>query len=635
MCGIWGWLGNQQQSLEGFDGRISPLLKHRGPDAQGFVYGSNWGLGFQRLSILDLSHGGNQPMCTSDGWYSIVFNGEIYNYVELRQALQAEGEVFYTTSDTEVLLRLLVRHGSDALEMLNGMFSLAFLDVRKATFLLARDRLGVKPLYYLQQNNQIRFASELKALLAWPDAPHSINETALVEYLATNYLPGSLCIFDGYQKLSPGHYLLGSLDAPERATPRAYWSININPDTNGGELSEAGLDDLGNLLQNAVQIRMRSDVPVGIFLSGGIDSGLVAALAGSTAGGLPLALTVGFDETAWDETLLAQATAQSIGLEHHIVSASPASLELVDTLAWYYDEPFGDSSALPSYLVCQAAKPYATVFLTGDGGDEAFAGYRRYIESRRLAWIRHLPFPVRATLQTLSHATPVFSNLRHQLIKTSLPDAGFAAWFDGMPHDPILGHIVHSDLRHLASHAGQPAWSLWRTYCARDLTSRQQSLDYAIYLPDDILVKMDRASMAHSIEARSPFLDYRVVEWAARQPRQNLINRQQGKLPLRRLARRFLPAVVQNGRKRGFGVPLDSWFRMSQNLNFVRERLLSPEARNRHWWDVSKVERMIRLHVEQNNRPLGAWLWRLLMLDAWARYYVDNLSFMERAMIKR
>ena len=606
------------------------LLRHRGPDDKGFEHGPGWGLGFRRLSILDLSPTGHQPMCTPDRRFWITFNGEVYNYVELRRDLEREGERFQGTSDTEVLLRILACNGAAGLKRLNGMFTIALVDTETRTFLLARDRLGVKPLYYSMRSGQLRFASELKALLAWSDASREIDPVAVVEYLALNYLSGETCIFKGYQKLQPAHYLVGSLDDPERVRPLPYWGLDINDETGNAALSERQLAELNELLSDAVRIRLRSDVPVGIFLSGGLDSGLVAALAADSAeGDRPLALTVGFSENSFDETTLAQATAMHAGLEHRIVPQRAVGLASLDRLAWFYDEPFGDASALPTFTLCEAAAEHATVFISGDGGDETFAGYRRYIESERYHWLAGMPSWMGRSFRAASQYTPLLSLFRYRLLKMGLPDQGIAAAFDGVPEDPVLGPVLPIESRDFLKNAGRPLWERWGKSRGGSLVARHQLMDYSLYMPDDILVKMDRASMAHSIEVRSPFLDYRLAEWAARLPRAALLNGREGKLPLRRLGESLLPATVQQGHKRGFGVPLGAWFRQPDARAFLCERLLSEQARQRGLWDAKGVERIILAHQSPRGRDFGPLLWRLLFLDSWARHYLDGNGFLD------
>ena len=610
---------------------MAGLLRHRGPDDQGLEHGRGWGLGFRRLSILDLSPLGHQPMRSPDERFWLVFNGEIYNYCELRRDLERDGEQFQSSSDTEVLLRLLARRGAQALSLLNGMFALALVDTEARTFLLARDRLGVKPLYYKVDKGGLHFASELKALLAWPDASPQIDPAAVVEYLGLSYLPSETCIFAGYAKLAPGHMLAGTLDAPQQANPAPYWKLAFSDDPSARTLTPDELEEMRDLLFDAVRIRLRSDVPLGVFLSGGIDSGLVAALAAQAAGRPPLALTVGFFEKHADETALARATAQHIRLKHCVMIQRPCGLADLDRLAWFFDEPFGDPSALPTFALCEAAAQHATVFLSGDGGDEAFGGYRRYTETVRNQPLIELASMVAEGLRLVAQVFPDMSLAHYRLLKLGQPDKRAAATFDALPCDPAIWLAAHPDLRELAQWAGRAVWERWDLSRGASLTARHQRLDYGIYLPDDVLVKVDRASMAHSIEVRSPFLDYRLVEWVARLPRAALLNAREGKLPLRALAAQLLPTAVERGVKRGFGVPLGDWFRQPAGIALVRERLLSSEARRLGFWDPQGVEQIVKLHQSPRGRDFGPLLWRLLMLEAWARHYLDGTAFLAGA----
>lgn len=622
MCGIFGWVGQEFGGASEYVASGLALLKHRGPNDSGSEAGKNWGLGFRRLSILDLSPAGHQPMSSPDGRYHIVFNGEIYNYVELREKLSLQGHHFTGGSDTEVLLRLVAHEWAGAVHRLNGMFAFAVIDTVAHRFLLARDRLGVKPLYYAVDGRLLTFASELKVLLARPGCTRSVNRRAVVEFLEQGYLSSSTCIFEGYQKLAPGTYLEGTLEDPDRGVSTRYWRVKFNCEPGRIPIGANQLDELEALLADATRIRLRSDVPVGIFLSGGIDSALVATLAARSASGA-VALTVGFSESDYDESSLASFVARKAHLRHEVIHLPPASLDLLDRLAWYFDEPFGDSSALPTYALCHAARSFATVFLAGDGGDEAFGGYRRYIEAQRYAKKVQALRPTFPVLRRLSRMLPASSVLRYRLAKVSLEDSGFAAAFDGLPGDPMLSTVLHRDLSDVMECADRVVWCHWRETLDESLLARQQFLDYELYLPDDILVKVDRASMANSIELRSPFLDYRLVEWAARLPRGALVDSNQGKLPLRALGDRLLPSIVNQAPKRGFGVPISRWFKAEKGQEFLRKRLLSPEALRRHWWTEQGVKRLLALHASGKGRDFSALLWRLAFLDAWARWYFD------------
>lgn len=627
MCGIFGWVGQPPEDVNQLANSLGEILQHRGPDDRGFEYGRGWGLGFRRLSILDLSPLGHQPMQSKDGRFWLAFNGEIYNYIELRENLEKRGETFVSSSDTEVLLRVLQRYGVAGLKMLNGMFALAFVDTQEKTFILARDRLGQKPLYYLKSRGQLRFASELKALLAWHHAPKNLSRAALVDFLSLTYVSGDNCIFEDYQKLPPAHYMKGSLVEPQAAEIASYWDVEINDELGAQEISKQQLQELEALLTHSIQIRLRSDVPVGIFLSGGLDSGLIASLASQIgSGSKPLALTVGFEDSNYDESEVAREIAAHAGLPHETIIQKPAKLSDIDTLSKVYDEPFGDTSALPTLAICEAARKRGVVFLSGDGGDEAFGGYRRYIKAQKFEWVKHIP-PF--ALQGLSHASrflPLFSPLRYQIRKSAVRDMGYAAAFDETPADPILYHLLNRDDLQISQFGSQPLWGRWsQTSHNHSLLMRQQALDYGLYLPDDILVKMDRASMAHSIEVRSPFLDYRLVEWSARLPRNSLISRYQGKMPLRKLGRKYLPNGAVTAPKKGFGSPVQEWFAKPEGQALLKERLLSPEAIDRNLWNSKTVSLMIKQQENQaNRRNLGSWLWRLLVLDSWARQYLDQ-----------
>lgn len=627
MCGICGWIGHPTADAHVATERMTELLFHRGPDDQGLDEGKGWGLGFRRLSILDLSPQGHQPMHSPDGRFVLVFNGEIYNYLELRHTLEQEGERFRSGSDTEVLLRLLAKQGPRALSKLNGMFALALIDNHERTFLLARDRLGVKPIYYTVQGRCLRFASELKALLAWPDASREIDPSAVAEYMALGYLSSETCILSGYKKIAPGHLIAGSLDAPEKASAVPYWQVEISDDDTSRSLTGEELEELEVLLSDAVRIRLRSDVPVGIFLSGGIDSGVVAALSAKTSERMPLALTVGFAEEHADETDFARTTAEHLGLDHRIILQQQGSLADIDRIAWFFDEPFGDASALPTYAMCEAARGLATVYLSGDGGDEAFGGYRRYIEGLRLRNLFDATGKAAWGMRAMARFLPSTSMHHYRLLKLGIPDHGGAAVFDELPHDPATWLVLDPSLRSLYAQASAPLWARWAMSRGSQLTARQQRLDYGLYLPDDVLVKVDRASMANSIEVRSPFLDYRLVEWAARLPRGTLLNTREGKLPLRALAQRLLPDKVSRGTKRGFGVPLDDWFRQPTSITLVKERLVSQEGQRHGFWSSGGVLRILEEHQSPGGRSFGLLLWRMLMLDAWARHYAGHSGF--------
>ncbi|WP_307742832.1 asparagine synthase (glutamine-hydrolyzing) [Gemmobacter fulvus] len=618
MCGMFGEFGPHCLEDASAIDRISESIRHRGPDASGFARGEHWMLGFRRLAILDLSAEGNQPMRSEDGQHILVFNGEVYNYLELRKALEAEGECFRSGTDTEVVLRLLMREGAKALNRLNGMFAFAYVDLKKRSYLLARDRFGVKPLYLRFGRGTLRFASELRGLLQWPDADRQIDPDAAVEYMALGYVPGDMCIFKGYTKLPPGHYIAGDLETPVMAAT-CWWQLDIAPDHRLMGQEEALLEELDVLLADATALRMRSDVPVALLLSGGIDSGLVGSYM-AQSGGAPLGLVAGFNRADYDESDLACKTAEHVGMRVAVLTLTESDLAGVDRVAMVYDEPFGDPSALPMLYICEAARAHATVLLTGDGGDEAFGGYRRYVEIQKYRAIMALPDGVRGMIWALGRRR-LSAQQAYRLAKATLPGSMLGAAFDGLglARDPALGQLIHME-ENTTRDLVPSVRRTWAGTTHKDLLSRQRMFDYAHYLPDDVLVKVDRASMAYSTEARSPFLDYRVAEFAAKLPARLLLRAGQGKRMLRQLARRRLPAEVAKGGKRGFGVPVGDWIRTPAGAAFVRERLLAPSTNISRLWRVDGVEALLTEHIE-GRRDYGDQFWRLLILESWLRQH--------------
>lgn len=617
MCGLFGEFGQDVLRDEAALAAISRSIRHRGPDDDGLATGNGWMLGFRRLAILDLSPAGHQPLFHDDGRYVLVYNGEIYNYLELKAELLAAGEHFRSGTDTEVLLKLLIREGAAALPRLNGMFAFAFVDMERRRFVVARDRLGVKPLYLHHRPGQLRFASELKALLEWPGAERRIDRGALADYLAMGYLPHESCIFQGYSKLAPGHFLSGSIDGPE-VVPQRWWQVTMQPEDRGSDRDDALLEELDALLDDALRIRMRSDVPVALLLSGGIDSGLVAAYAART-GQPPLALVAGVGSPEMDETDLARATATHLGIDLREMQLTADSLKDVDRVATSFDEPFADTSALPTLRICEAARQHATVLLTGDGGDEAFGGYRRYLEAQRYKHLMNLPEGVQRLAWAAGRGW-LPPRLAYRLAKATLPDELLGAVFDGfgLTRDPALALILPDGLT-TAADVAAPVARAWAKSAGLDLLSRQRDFDYRCYLTDDVLVKVDRASMAHSTEVRSPFLDYRVVEWAARLPHRLLMDDRHGKLMLRRLAAGMLPPAVTTGRKKGFGAPVDDWFRTPGGAAMIRDRLVANGVPD--LWNPAGVAQVLALHLARK-RNYGDILWRLLVLEAWHRRYL-------------
>lgn len=607
MCGILGWLGNEPQNGSDWLPNVAETLYHRGPDDDGTAEGHFYGLGFRRLSILDLSESGHQPMYDSSGRYVIVFNGEIFNFQELKEKELLEANL-QGASDTEVLLNLLIRKGTDAIPLLNGMFAFCFLDTFEKQFIIARDRFGIKPFYYTLQNGTFYFASELKALTNFPGLHFSINERAVYDFLGTGYIGGEQSIYREVYKLLPATFCKGRYDdSINTVNSYLYWSLNYKNSFKG--TYEEALDWFESLFEDAVKIRLRSDVPVGLFLSGGIDSGLVAAFAKKFQ--QVNCYNVNYQEEAHNEWKLAKQTAGHLNFPLKSLQLDANSiLEDIDQLTYYYDEPFGDSSALPSFNVCKAGSEHATVYLTGDAGDEAFAGYSRYIrriKQRKWEALSKILKP----LNGLSQAMP--TALQNQWYKLTAPANLRDAYYDEVPGNPLQKGLFNKTHRSpLQKHFLNRVEQFSKT---NSVTYNQQLFDYQYYLPDDILVKMDRASMGNSIEVRSPFLDYRIHELAASLPREWLVNKQQGKLFLREIAKRHLPEEVVDARKRGFSIPINDWMRRKDIMEALKEGV----KKSKIFKDVIDKEGITEVIDAHNKGEIdsGAILWRILILIKW------------------
>lgn len=611
MCGIFGRLGSGNPLTDFQIKEAHIRLQHRGPDDRGLETGSGFDLGFNRLAILDLSDTGHQPMWDPGQRYCLVFNGEIFNYRELRQQYLQDIDL-RGSSDTEVLLHLLITKGSEAINLLNGMFAFCWLDTETGEFILARDRFGIKPLYYSNWEGQLYFASELKALRSICSRPYQASESAVFDYLGQGYVSGEQSIYEEVYKFPPAHWAKGNINRPDQLQRDSYWQLDITEDYSGSY--ETALDELDELLSDAVRLRLRSDVPLGIFLSGGIDSGLVAAMAARVRE--IDCYTISFPGASQDESGLAKATARHIGARWHSIELKDLDSVDLDQLAWFYDEPFADSSAIPSYAICLEASKKATVFLTGDAGDEAFAGYKRYIKS-----LKH--HRLLEALGPMSHA-PGFKALtplkhRSKLDRIQAPKLFRDAYPDNLPNTWYYRKLMTPDTfaRFQAFHLEKAAGF----YRYKNITSNQQHFDYQYYLPDDILVKMDRASMANSIEVRSPFLDYRIHEWAARLPRHWLIDHQHvGKKILRDLAARYLPQNVIDSKKKGFGIPIHDWTRQKEFLDNTFHGVSDFEERN-EYFVFKDLHKLLSMH-ESGRINIGSMVWKLNRLAEWEKHWL-------------
>ena len=625
MCGLAGIVLARDARV---DERVLLAMRdaqrHRGPDEAGLYLGEGVGLGHRRLSIIDLSHG-QQPMVDEAAGLALVYNGELYNFPALKTELEAMGVVFHSRSDTEVLLRAWQHWGEACLTRLVGMFAFAIWDMRARRVHLARDPIGIKPLYYgFTGAGDLVFASELKGLLAHPGVERRIDPQALEDYLALGYVPDPKCIYRGIFKLPPGHWLSWRAGEPT-PVPRQYWDVPFQQ-TAGVTLHEAAAQ-LRGLLDESVAGQMIADVPLGAFLSGGVDSSAVVASMSRASRQPVRTCSIGFDHGAFDETEYARRVAEHLHTRHFEKRVSPDDYSLLDTLATIYDEPFSDSSALPTYRVCELARTQVTVALSGDGGDENFAGYRRY---RLHAWESGL----RARLPR-SLRKPVFGflgniypkadwaprPLRAKTTLQALARDDAEAYFHSVSTTPwALRRQLYSAAfkRELQDYS---AAEVFRGHAARAPTdhplSLAQYLDFKTWLPGDILTKVDRASMAHSLEVRVPLLDHRLVEWASSLPPALKLRGSTGKYIFKKTLEPNLPHDVLYRPKMGFSVPLSAWLRRPLAQR-AREALLAGAVAECGYFEPAMLDRLLRQHAS-GRRDHAPTLWSLLMLDAFLR----------------
>jgi asparagine synthase (glutamine-hydrolysing) len=583
------------------------------------------GFGHRRLSVIDLSEAANQPMLTPDGRHAICFNGEIYNYLDLKRELERAGDTFRTQCDTEALLYALRRWGPDALSRVNGMFAFAFWDREARTLMLARDRIGEKPLAYAVVGGDLVFGSEIKAICAFPGFERRADLAAISHYLAFQYVPAPMTAFAGVKKLPPASYLIARPGAV--GEPVTYWRL---PPPRARRIgSERDLAaEARDLLRQGVRRRLVADVPVGAFLSGGIDSSMTTALMAQEAGGRIKAFSIGFDEPRYDERAFARLVAQRYGVEHHEEVVREDAASILPTLVWHYGEPFADSSALPTYFLSRLARRHVTVALSGDGGDEFFMGYGRYKTCMDMEWIGGVPRPLRRAAGRIADAMPeglarrrYFRGAR-RLLKLASDDPASRYEFTIMSFQDSDKREAYGEA--LAPYLGASSVRLLDPYfdAAPDLPSGAAWADIHTYLPDDILVKVDIAAMAHGLETRPPFLDPDLMEWAAALPPD--VKTRDGALKriLKDAARGLLPDEVIDRPKMGFGVPLDIWFQR-QFEGLARDALLSDSARARGLFKPDYVERVLSDHA--SGRQLHhTRIWTLLMLELWFQTWIDG-----------
>lgn len=627
MCGIYGLMSRiPDKPVDRIALRqMGQVLYHRGPDDMGCHVDEQVGLGVCRLSIIDLATG-HQPISNEDDTMWVVFNGEIYNYQELRETLRKKGHIFVSESDTEVIIHAFEEYGSRCVEHLNGMFVFAVWDATRRRLYIARDRLGIKPLYYWLGGDQIVFGSELKALLVHPDVPRNIDLVALDQFLTLEYIPSPRTIFQGVYKLPPGHRLVFQETG---LTVEQYWDIHPR-ETPGDEA--ACVEMLTDLIRDAVRLRLVSDVPLGALLSGGIDSSTVVAFM-SEASPIPVrTFSVGFDDQTYDELPYARAVAAHFCTDHYEEILQPDIASLAERLVRHLDEPFGDFSIFPTYLVSEMARRHVKVALSGDGGDELFGGYDTYVAQNFDRFYRWLPAGVRQGVlpALMAHVPPQpakkgFVNKAKRFVEgAALPAAlQHTRWMMFLDEEERVS-LYQPDL--LAALDGVTPASVIEGHFQRMASAapliQQQYVDVRTYLVDDILTKVDRMSMAVSLEARVPLLDHRIVEFALSLPPHMKLRRGQTKMILRQAMVDRLPAMVLNKPKQGFSIPLKHWLRGS--LRPLMADLLSVESvRRRGYFQPECVTRWVSEHLEGRANHSHR-LWALMVLELWHQHTLDS-----------
>jgi len=599
------------------------LIAHRGPDGWDVYVDREVGLGHRRLSIIDLSPAGTQPMSTADGRVWITFNGEIYNFLELRQDLESRGHVFRSRTDTEIILALYREYGTECLSRLRGMFAFAIWDADRKRLFAARDRIGKKPLFYWLDRDGLAFASEPKAFLADPSFVPAPDPSAIAGYLTYQYVPAPQSAFRGVHKLPPAHYLL--IEDGKLGVHR-YWRLRYDRKR---RITEAdAIDELRTRLTEAVRLRLIADVPLGAFLSGGIDSGTIVALMASHGSGPVKTFSIGFEEKEYDELPAARLVAERYGTEHHEFVVRPDAVSLLPQLVWHYNEPYADSSAIPTFVLSELTRRHVTVALNGDGGDESFAGYHRYHANAMAHRIERIPLPLRRAIAKASGVLPqgprtaVLARAR-RFLETAGEGRSerYVRWMSHF-HRGLRGQVCTPEF--LAAAGSDPDRLLLDAFAsttATDAIDATLDVDVNTYLPDDLLVKVDIATMAHGLEGRSPFLDHELMEFAASLPVDLKLRGGTKKYVLKRLASQLLPAEIVARPKMGFGVPIDVWFR-GELKELAYDLIGSERFGGRGIFQPAAIHRLLDEHVAGT----ASWqyqLWNVVMLELWFRAFID------------
>ena len=627
MCGITGYTNASgkpvdREILE----RMNCAIIHRGPDEDGFYVNDNVGLAMRRLAIIDLA-GGQQPMHNEDRSKWIVFNGEIYNYQEIRADLDKRGHKFYTNSDTEAIVHLYDEFGEGGLEYLRGMFAFAIWDERKQELFIARDRLGKKPLLYsLQPNGDLIFGSEFRALLEHPSVERDIDYDAIDSYLSYLCVPAPQTAFNQIRKLEPGHWLKwknGKIETQRYWRPDFSHKIKIT--------EEEAIEETTRILRESTKLRLISEVPLGAFLSGGVDSSTIVALMAQESSTPVKTFSIGFEEQDYSELKYARRVAEHVGAEYNEFIVRPNAMEVLPLLVRHYGEPYADPSAIPTYYVSRETRKYVTVALNGDGGDESFVGYERHVAMKFAEFYHRLPRVLRSYLiEPATLALPGSTDFRNRFARfqrflkaaSMSRSERYFQWLSTFPPE-AKQELYTSDLKNQSK--GNVAITYLDKYVGHKngtgIVDKTLLTDIMNYLPNDLLVKVDIASMANSLEARSPFLDHKLIEFAATLPEHIKQKGSETKTLLKKIAARLVPREVIYRQKMGFAVPLRYWLGNEMH-DFTRETLLSERATSRGLFNTSVVERLLK---EQRDDVVdNSWkIWTLLMLELWYREFID------------
>ncbi|HJZ72594.1 MAG TPA: asparagine synthase (glutamine-hydrolyzing) [Vicinamibacterales bacterium] len=619
MCGIAGFvaLSGRSASAERL-GAMIDTLRHRGPDDRGLFIDGAAAIGAARLSIIDVA-GGHQPISIDGGAVTVAQNGEIYNYVELRAELAGKGRRFATACDTEVIAHLYATEGIAGFARMRGMFAIAVWDAPRQRLILARDRAGKKPLYYFTAGTELLFGSEAKAILAALDRTPDVSAAALVEFLTFGYVAGEGAAFERMRRVKPGTALI--IDAASGASQvETFWRWPSPTERDGMPEADA-VDLLRHEMSEAVRMRLRSDVPLGAFLSGGTDSAAVVALMTKHLARPVQTFTIGFGDPAYDEVDDARATAAHVGADHHEQVVTPDCVRVAETLAVHFDEPFADPSAIPTFYVAELARRHVTVCLTGDGGDELFAGYTPYADALARSGSATID-ALRAVIGAGARRVPVHARGKGRLSTLALGPEAWFVWRRAVFPDYLLETVAAPDLLEASGALPERGAVAEIRAASGSLVGRLQQWDQRHYLPGDILVKVDRATMAHSLEARCPLLDHGVIEAAARQSPARHLDAGGTKRLFREVIRPWVPPAVLDRPKRGFGVPLRRWFK-DQMIDWARDILHDPRTRQRGWTRPHEVAALVEQH-RTGARDHAKRLWALVCLELWARTHVDR-----------